>query len=349
MRSFAVALIALPATAGAQTLRATFDAFAEGSPALSITDGAITVSNLDQAIPPPTIGNFIIERADATLAGQPGFTPNNCLGFGGYSPGPSAAFSRCKSFEIRWTGGAASSGQLEVFHFASSAGNTCTLQGWYQGAVVDSAQFTFPGGFVVSHNQLRVSNGPFDMLRLLGGGPTDSGVFFGLADTIEVVVMPPSSGSDFCYGDGSGTTCPCGNASPPGDDVGCLNSLGLGGKLRATGAASIAADTIVLAGSQMPNASALYFQGTTDLNGGAGAVFGDGLRCAGGSLVRLGTKLNSAGASQFPAAGDGSVSQLGLVTSPGSRTYQVWYRNAASFCAAETFNLTNGIELNWGA
>jgi hypothetical protein len=34
---------------------------------------------------------------------------------------------------------------------------------------------------------------------------------------------------------------------------------------------------------------------------------------------------------------------------PGTRTYQVWYRNAAAFCTISTFNLTNGIELSWGA
>jgi len=47
-------------------------------------------------------------------------------------------------------------------------------------------------------------------------------------------------------------------------------------------------------GSQMTNSSALYFQGTTQMAGGAGIAFGDGLRCAGGSIVRLGTKTNAA-------------------------------------------------------
>ncbi|MEY4775009.1 MAG: hypothetical protein RIT40_2044, partial [Planctomycetota bacterium] len=27
--------------------------------------------------------------------------------------------------------------------------------------------------------------------------------------------------------------------------------------------------------------------------------------------------------------------------------YQVWYRNAAAFCSAETFNLTNGVLATW--
>mgnify|MGYP006315062565 CR=1 FL=1 len=68
---------------------------------------------------------------------------------------------------------------------------------------------------------------------------------------------------------------------------GCLSSLGTGSRLVASGEASIVFDALVLSGSQMPNSSALYFQGTTAVNGGAGVAFGDGLRCAGGSTVRL--------------------------------------------------------------
>src|SRR5690606_19654939 len=100
-------------------------------------------------------------------------------------------------------------------------------------------------------------------------------------------------------------------------------------------------------GSGMPNSSALYFQGTSVLNGGSGVAFGDGLRCAGGSVIRLGTKNNTSGASQYPAAGDPSVSVRGLCTAGDFRVYQVWYRNAAAFCTASTFNLTNGVSLTW--
>ncbi len=156
-----------------------------------------------------------------------------------------------------------------------------------------------------------------------------------------------SSGSAFCAGDGSGTACPCANNSMPGLEEGCLNSFGMGGKLIASGTASLSSDTILFQGSQMPNSSALYFQGTAQANGGLGSVFGDGLRCAGGSIVRLKTVSNSGGASQYPQMGDPSVSVRGLVMAPGMRTYQVWYRNAAAFCNAETFNLTNGWTIDW--
>jgi len=154
-------------------------------------------------------------------------------------------------------------------------------------------------------------------------------------------------GTQYCFGDGSGTACPCANSSVVGDNVGCLNSLAVGGKLRATGCSSLSNDTAVLLGTQMPNSSALYFQGTSQQTAGAGAAFGDGLRCAAGSVVRLGTKNNVGGGSQYPAAGDPSVSVKGLVVAPGTRTYQCWYRNAAAFCSASTFNLSNGLQLVW--
>jgi hypothetical protein len=41
------------------------------------------------------------------------------------------------------------------------------------------------------------------------------------------------------------------------------------------------------------------------------------------------------------------VSIQGGVVQPGTRTYQVMYRNAASFCTALPFNLTNGIDVVW--
>ena len=160
---------------------------------------------------------------------------------------------------------------------------------------------------------------------------------------VEIGVNFPT----FCYGDGSATACPCGNASAVGAEAGCLSSLAVGATLRGQGNASMASDSFALVGAGMPNSNALYFQGTTRLAAGAGAVFGDGLRCAGGTIIRLGTKLNAAGTSQYPAAGDLPVSVRGLVSAGAVRTYQAWYRNAAAFCSASTFNLTNGVEATW--
>jgi hypothetical protein len=153
----------------------------------------------------------------------------------------------------------------------------------------------------------------------------------------------------FCAGDGVDpdvtTPCPCANAGGAGR--GCANSVEpLGGRLVATGTA--AADDVVLFGDGMPaTVACIYLQGDALED----APFGDGVRCAGGTLVRLRTKINAGGASQFPDGTDTvTLSQRGGVA-PGSgavRHYQTYYRNAAAaFCPPETFNVTNGWSLAW--
>lgn len=153
----------------------------------------------------------------------------------------------------------------------------------------------------------------------------------------------------FCFGDGSGTACPCGNASPQGAEAGCLSSIGSGATLRASGLASVSSDTLQLQGAQMPaTAPVLYFQGSAPFGSGAGMPFGDGLLCASGSVIRLGAKLNAGGASTFPTTGL-SISTRGQIPSGGAtRWYQGWYRNQApEFCTADRFNLTNGLRITW--
>ncbi|MBL8859579.1 MAG: hypothetical protein JNL28_13815 [Planctomycetes bacterium] len=154
-------------------------------------------------------------------------------------------------------------------------------------------------------------------------------------------------GVGFCFGDGSGTACPCGNNSAVGAKEGCQSSLGFGARLHATGVASLSNDTMQLVGTQMPDAPVLYFQGTNQLLNGAGAFFGDGLFCAGGSIIRLGLKFNLGGTSTFPGLGDPAISVQGVIAAPGVRTYQGWYRNAAVFCTPSTFNLTHGLQVQW--
>ncbi len=153
----------------------------------------------------------------------------------------------------------------------------------------------------------------------------------------------------FCFGDGTEagftTLCPCGNFGTAGH--GCANSVdATGALLGSTGAP--AADDVVLAGSHMPaTVACIYLQGDAL----ADTVFGDGVRCAGGALLRLRTKVNVAGASSFPDSVETvTLSQRGGVTigSGVRRWYQAYYRNAAAaFCPPETFNVTNGVVVDW--
>jgi len=163
---------------------------------------------------------------------------------------------------------------------------------------------------------------------------------------VNVDVPGAATSIAFCFGDGSGTACPCGNTGALGN--GCASSVNANGaNLSVSGTASITGDTFALIGTGMPNSSALYFQGTTQAGGGAGTVFGDGKRCAAGSIIRLGTKTNSGGTSTYPVGADQSISIRGANAAGNVRTYQCWYRNAAAFCTVDTFNLTNGRQVTW--
>lgn len=94
----------------------------------------------------------------------------------------------------------------------------------------------------------------------------------------------------------------------------------------------------------LPGNAALFFQGTTRTAGGAGVVFGDGLRCVGGSTRRLQIRIpgpTGAAATTFPLAGAGGAT-------PGlTLYYQVWYRDSLSTPCGGGFNLSNGLELTW--
>jgi hypothetical protein len=180
------------------------------------------------------------------------------------------------------------------------------------------------------------------------GTATLIGAHVGSSNMLGLVYLPDTSpGTPYCFGDGSGTACPCGNTGAAGN--GCASSVNVnGGNLTATGAASIASDTLVLLGSGMPNAAALYFQGTIQSGGGNGVMFGDGLRCVSGTVIRFDNKINVGGASQYPEPGDASISVKGMNVAGNVRNYQSWYRNAdPAFCTPDTFNLTNALQVTW--
>jgi hypothetical protein len=174
-----------------------------------------------------------------------------------------------------------------------------------------------------------------------------------LTETSDEIVVKENgalNASTLCFGTAS--ACPCGNAGAKGH--GCETSLQNGGSLlNASGAASVASDTLSLVASGLPpTAPTLFFQGTTQVAGGAGQAFGDGLRCAGGTVIRLGTRAAVNGFATYGGmnAGDVPISVQGAVPPGGAtRIYQGWFRNAAPFCTSDTFNLTNGVLVLWGS
>jgi hypothetical protein len=153
--------------------------------------------------------------------------------------------------------------------------------------------------------------------------------------------------ASFC--DGATVVCPCGNgASTTG---GCPNSAHPdGAHLTWVGAASTTNDSLqFFCGGTPSNVMCLFFQGATPINGVNGAPFGDGVRCAGTPMIRLGTKqAGPSGGSLYPALGDAPISVKGQIAPAGSTViYQVWYRNPAAFCTSSTTNFSNALVVAW--
>lgn len=154
---------------------------------------------------------------------------------------------------------------------------------------------------------------------------------------------PDPVGTVYCSCDGSGTPPPCSNPGAPG--AGCANSTGSGAVLAGFGSNSAGADDLTFeATNLLPNQPALLFSGDNAVNGGNGLAFGDGLRCAGGDVHRLGVKVpNAIGTASW---GPG-LQTLGGWAAGDTRRFQTWYRNPSGGPCGTGFNLTNGTEISF--
>lgn len=159
------------------------------------------------------------------------------------------------------------------------------------------------------------------------------------------VISAISSVALFCPGEQG--ACPCGNDNDGSNGVaGCANGTSLGGAaLSALGSTSIAAGDLSLSvQGATPSQPCLFFQGNNAINGGSGVAFGDGLRCAGGGVIRL--QVRFADAAGFAQTSIDLASAGGCAVGDMKR-YQGWYRDPnASLCGAG-FNLSNGVEFVW--
>ncbi len=148
----------------------------------------------------------------------------------------------------------------------------------------------------------------------------------------------------FCFGDGTGTNCPCLNPGGPGR--GCRNgTFPLGAELIPGGSASVsAADLRLDVFESRPNSPGVFFQGTTRVGSGQGATFGDGLRCVGGQVVRLELAFSDF----FGNVTSSSDLALAGSVQPGdTRYYQWWYRDPAIGPCGTGFNLSQAFEIVW--
>lgn len=180
-------------------------------------------------------------------------------------------------------------------------------------------------------------------VRFFYGNPT----FFFIFDIwdfgIDNVRLDFGIGTSFCSGDGSGEVCPCSNYGAAG--AGCSNSTGVGAMITGGGSASVASDLLTFVGTGLvPSQPALLFAGQTPLNGGAGMVFGDGLFCAGGQIVRLTVAVpdGTGGATWGPGLG-----AIGGWSAGQTRLFQAWYRDTLGSPCGTGNNLSQAVSVTF--
>jgi len=144
-------------------------------------------------------------------------------------------------------------------------------------------------------------------------------------------------GTPECFGDGTGTNCPCGNNDGPA--AGCSNSTGSGCGLTAQSTLGGTLD----ATNAIPGQPGLFFQGDVSIGGGNGIVFGDGLRCCGTNVVRLGVRVPNA--QGFASIDD--VQNRGGAQAGQTKCYQYWYRDPNNSPCGLGFNLSNAVSITW--
>ena len=153
-------------------------------------------------------------------------------------------------------------------------------------------------------------------------------------------------GTLICFGDGSaGQFCPCLNQGAAGE--GCQNSTGAGAALTPSGSSNWAADDLSLTLFPVPtNQFGLVFMGTNSLS--PPALFGDGLRCVGGNVCRLG--VQNSGVFGAIVVGPGlignSVGTACPILAGETWYFQGWYRDPGGPCNTG-FNLSNAVEVTF--
>ena len=136
----------------------------------------------------------------------------------------------------------------------------------------------------------------------------------------------------YCFGDGSGTACPCGNAGAAGTAA-PARSTRTGGNLTANGIASIANDTLVLQRQRDAEQLGAVLPG----HDADGRGRGRRVRRRPALRGRLDRPARDEDQRRRRVAVPGRGRTLpicikGVDAAGNVRTYQCWYRNAAAFC-----------------
>lgn len=146
----------------------------------------------------------------------------------------------------------------------------------------------------------------------------------------------PNPGSAYCFGDGTGTNCPCSAFGGPGE--GCVTTSGTGVTLVGSGNPDIANDTFTLSVSGGPaNKPGIFFQGPTQF---MNVAAGDGVLCSNSNLRYSVNSLDASGSTTQTGFGVNAVSGSSL-------NYQYWFRDPGNPCNNGGFNFSNGWVTAW--
>lgn len=170
-----------------------------------------------------------------------------------------------------------------------------------------------------------------------------------MLDDVSIEVEP---GVRVCPGAGLISGCPCTvQPTPPFLQAlpvagGCRNSTTQSAVLNSSGIPSVGSDSLRLSARNMPpNASCILVQHNASA---PSAAFGDGIRCVGGSLLRMGALTASNGTGSWPPPGADPISVRGLVPLGGAqRYYHVFYRDVLPYCTSALFNMTDVQRITW--
>lgn len=308
---------------------------------------------------PPSLGSTVLVALDgaplaATLTTTGGVAFQSTANLGGAPPDARALLADASdpgSSPELWSFDGLQDGDYLVFTYALAPDNAAyrtdvavfgspdgvaSVGGAWSGAYVE--------GVTHARHRARVVNGsPIVVSIERSAAPVPN---YACVSGFQLVLLERVSA--FCAGDGLdpavNTPCPCANLGAIGR--GCANSVEpLGARLTWSGTPE--PDTLELALQGTPaSASCIWLQGDAVVD----VVFGDGVRCVGGALLRLASTTNVNGAGVYPGAGDTALSTRAAVV-PGSgvvRLYQTQYRNAAAaFCPPAVVNVSNGVRVVW--
>jgi hypothetical protein len=208
----------------------------------------------------------------------------------------------------------------------------------------------------------------FDAFRIDGGAtPTPGCYFFGgnpaasfwyelYADVRCPAVEP---GTRFCFPEENGINgcqtalggpCPPGTDAPHTPGHGCSNSVNTVGAVMSASGNPIdgpaGTDTLVLTVTDEGNGLTIFIEGPTQ--SATGVIFGDGIRCVTGALKRFGQTIAVSRTASYPNdALDPSISDFTGAAAGQTKFYQAFYRNAAAWCGAATFNISSGVIILW--